>query len=111
MAFTDGRTLIYSTPPSRCKDAKIESVYDIMEMEDDQRTSLLQMDARRMRDVATFVNSYPTLDVSHELEKGDYTAGSPIILRVNLSKDVNEDDEADDQNVVAPYYPHKKMAN
>ncbi|KAJ8454807.1 hypothetical protein ONZ45_g19162 [Pleurotus djamor] len=95
----------------RCREAKIESVYDIMEMEDDQRTRLLQMDARQMRDVATFVNSYPTLDVSHELEKGEYTAGSPILLRVNLSKDVDEDDETDDQDVVAPYYPHKKMAN
>ncbi|KAG5219829.1 DEIH-box ATPase [Salix suchowensis] len=32
----------------RCKDAGVDSVYDIMEMEDDQRTSLLRMDARQM---------------------------------------------------------------
>lgn len=63
------------------------------------------------RDVATFVNSYPTLDVSHDLVKGDYTAGSPIILQVNLSKEVDDDDGADDQTVVAPFYPSKKMAN
>ncbi|THG98887.1 hypothetical protein EW026_g3361 [Hermanssonia centrifuga] len=94
----------------RCKEAKIESVYDIMEMEDEQRNELLQMDARQMRDVATFVNSYPTLDVTHELVKGDYTAGAPIILQVALSRDVDEDDE-DDQNVIAPFYPSKKMAN
>ncbi len=62
------------------------------------------------RDVATFVNSYPTLDVTHELVKGDYTAGAPIILQVALSRDVDEDDE-DDQNVIAPFYPSKKMAN
>ena len=76
----------------RCKEAKIESVYDIMEMEDDDRNALLQMDARQMRDVAAFVNSYPTLDVSHELVKGEYTAGAPIYLKVNLSKDVDEDE-------------------
>jgi pre-mRNA-splicing helicase BRR2 len=100
-----------------------------MEMEDDKRTALLQMDANKTsvnsaaevtmsntnifarRDVATFVNSYPTLDVSQELVKGDYTAGSPIVLQVTLSRDVDEEDESDDQTVVAPFYPFKKMAN
>ncbi|KAG6857079.1 hypothetical protein H0H87_009640 [Tephrocybe sp. NHM501043] len=96
----------------RCKEAGIESVYDVMEMEDDKRNELLQMTQIQMRDVAMFVNSYPTLDVSHELVKGDYTAGAPIILQVALSKDVDEDDtEGDDQTVVAPFYPSKKMAN
>lgn len=32
----------------RCKDAGIESVYDIMEMEDDKRTALLQMSQAQM---------------------------------------------------------------
>ena len=62
------------------------------------------------RDVATFVNSCPTLDVSHELVKGEYTAGSPIILKVTLARDVDNGDD-DDQTVVAPIYPHKKLAN
>ncbi|KAF8056607.1 DNA polymerase theta/eta [Lyophyllum atratum] len=96
----------------RCKDAGVESVYDVMEMEDEKRNELLQMTPAQMRDVATFVNSYPTLDVTHELVKGEYTAGAPIILQVALARDVDEDDsEADDQNVVAPFYPGKKMAN
>ncbi|KAF9226154.1 Sec63-domain-containing protein [Gyrodon lividus] len=94
----------------RCKGAGIESVYDIMEMEDDKRTELLQMDVRQMRDVATFVNSYPTLDVSFELVKGEYTAGAPILMHVALSRDADEEDP-DDQVVVAPFYPAKKMAN
>jgi pre-mRNA-splicing helicase BRR2 len=64
------------------------------------------------RDVATFVNSYPTLDVTHKLVKGEYTAGAPIILQVALARDVDDDDEeGDDQTVVAPFYPSKKMAN
>ena len=32
----------------RCKDAEIESVYDVMEMEDDQRNQLLQMTPAQM---------------------------------------------------------------
>ncbi|KAF9010868.1 Sec63-domain-containing protein [Hymenopellis radicata] len=66
------------------------------------------MSTAQMQDVAAFVNSYPTLGVSHELVKDEYTAGPPIILQVSLSRDVDEDDEEGDQNVVAPYYPAKR---
>ncbi|KIJ93294.1 hypothetical protein K443DRAFT_112249 [Laccaria amethystina LaAM-08-1] len=94
----------------RCKDAGVDSVYDVMELEDDRRNKLLQMTPDQMRDVAVFVNSYPTLDISHELVKGEYTAGAPIILQVSLARDADEEDDGD-QNVVAPFYPLKKLAN
>jgi pre-mRNA-splicing helicase BRR2 len=58
-----------------------------------------------------FVNSYPTLDVSHELVKGDYTAGAPIVLKVVLSRDADEDEDENDQLVIAPFYPSRKMGN
>ncbi|KAF8491330.1 Sec63-domain-containing protein [Russula emetica] len=80
-----------------CNDAKISSVYDIMEMEDAQRNQLLQMDSKQMRDVAAFVNSYPTLDVTHEFVKGD--------------RDVDEEEDDGDISVVAPCFPGKKTAN
>ncbi|KAF7363545.1 U5 small nuclear ribonucleoprotein helicase [Mycena sanguinolenta] len=86
---------------TRCKDAGIESVYDIMEMEDDKRVELLQMTSAQMKDVAMFVNSYPTLDVSHELVKGDYTAGAPIILQVSLTRDLDDDDEGASRRLLA----------
>ncbi|KIJ15247.1 hypothetical protein PAXINDRAFT_12158 [Paxillus involutus ATCC 200175] len=82
----------------RRKDTGINSVYDIMEMEDDKPTELLQMDVdehsplgidgprltdvSNRRDVTMFINSYPTLDVSFELEKGEHTAGAPILMHV-----------------------------
>ncbi|TFY55063.1 hypothetical protein EVJ58_g8480 [Rhodofomes roseus] len=96
---------------ARCKEAGVDSVYDIMEMEDDKRNTVLRMDTRQMRDVATFVNSYPTLDVNYELAKGDYSAGAPIPIKVSLSRDADEDTEGDDEIVVAPFYPQKKLAN
>ncbi|KAH9965547.1 putative RNA helicase [Lactifluus volemus] len=95
----------------RCNDAGISSVYDIMEMEDSQRNELLRMDSGQMRDVAAFVNSYPTLDVSHEFVKGEYTSSTPIVLQVSLSRDADEDEDEGDISVVAPYFPGKKMAN
>lgn len=82
-----------------------------MEIEDDKRNAVLRMDARQMRDVATFVNSYPTLDVNYELAKGDYTAGAAIPIKVSLSRDADEEAEGDDEIVVAPFYPLKKLAN
>ncbi|KAI9462917.1 Sec63-domain-containing protein [Lactarius psammicola] len=94
----------------RCNDAGIASVYDIMEMEDAQRNELLQMDGGQMRDVAAFVNSYPTLDVTHEFVKGEYTSSTPIVLQVSLSRDADEEDEGDIL-VVAPHFPGKKMVN
>lgn len=65
------------------------------------------------RDVATFVNSYPTLEVNYELAKGEYTAGAPITIQISLSKDADEemDVNEDDEVVVAPFYPKKKLAN
>ena len=60
------------------------------------------------------MNSYPTLEVNHELVKGEYTAGAPITLQVALSRDADEDEDGagdDDQRVVAPHYPFPKMAN
>lgn len=56
------------------------------------------------------MNSYPTLEVEPELVKDDYTSSSPIVVQVSLSRDVDDDDD-DDQRVVAPFYPHRKMAN
>ena len=50
------------------------------------------------------------MDISHELVKGEYTAGAPIILQVSLARDADEEDDGD-QNVVAPFYPLKKLAN
>jgi len=49
------------------------------------------------------------------LVEGEYTAGAPIVLQVNLSREVDEDmeegDKDADQTVVAPFYPSQKMAN
>lgn len=71
-------------------------------------------DVLHRQDVAAFVNSYPTLDVTQKLVGSDYTAGASIELEVTLSRDADEDMEEDvdaDQSVVAPFYPTQKMAN
>ena len=104
-------TSVFSQVIKRFQAAGIENIYDFQQMDDDQRTELLQMDAAQTRDVAVMANAFPNLDVSYELVKGEYTAGAPIHLKVTLARDVDEDDEDDEQIVVAPFYPAKKMVN
>lgn len=97
----------------RCKAKGIESVYDLMEMEDDDRTKLLNMTPGQLRDVATFVNAYPSLEIAHEFEEGEYTSTEPIGLKVTLSGgDEEDEDESPTEPVaVAPFYPLKKIPN
>ncbi|KAJ3888614.1 Sec63 Brl domain-containing protein [Lentinula edodes] len=91
----------------RCADAGLESVYDVMGYGGWKCKTLLH---------AAFVNSYPSLDVTQELVKGECTAGALIFLQVTLSRDVDDDDPSsgtddDDQTVIASFYPTEKMPN
>ena len=52
-------------------------------------------DSIHRRDVATFVNSYPTLEVEPEFVKDEYTSTTPIVLQVALSRDADDEDEDD----------------
>ena len=50
----------------------IESVFDVMDMEDDDRNSLLKLSDAQMQDVARFCNRYPNIELNFEvLNKGD----------------------------------------
>lgn len=95
----------------RCGEAGIESVFDLMEMEDDQRTELLQMTPNQLAAVAGFVNKYPNIEVNFEVENPEsIVAKSPAFLKVELERDVDDDEEVD-TTVHAPFYPGKKMEN
>ena len=53
---------------ARCKsnDPPVETVFDILEVEDDTRNSLLQLEPEKMSDVALFCNSYPSIELTFE---------------------------------------------
>jgi hypothetical protein len=50
---------------------KIESIFDIMEMDDDDRNSLLQLSEAEMADVARFCNRYPNIELNYEIQDKD----------------------------------------
>ena len=50
---------------------KIESIFDIMEMDDDERNALLQLSEIEMADVARFCNRYPNIELTYEVQDKD----------------------------------------
>ncbi|WVF70387.1 hypothetical protein IAT40_005177 [Kwoniella sp. CBS 6097] len=95
----------------RFKAKGLDSVYDIMELEDDERNDLLRMDDRQLARVAKFVNSYPNIEVSYSVEDADsLTSSDAITLNITLDREADEEDP-NDQVADAPHFPHKKMVS
>jgi len=89
---------------TKARGANIDSVFDIIEMENDERDDLLKMDEGQMTDVAKFCNRYPNIEMNHEVvDPEDAQTGSPTIVNVTLERE----DELQG-NVIAPFYPGKR---
>lgn len=88
----------------RCVDKGVESVFDIMDLEDEERNKLLRLDDNQMQDVARFCNRYPNIELSFEVQdKEDITAGAPV----NVVVDLDREDEQPGP-VIAPFFPQKR---
>ncbi|KAJ1680235.1 Pre-mRNA splicing [Spiromyces aspiralis] len=125
-AFWDGRDPLvkqiphFSSPQmlERCRKAQVESVYDVMDMDDEDREELLKgLQPAQVKDVAQYVNRYPNLEVSlNLLDTDEITAGSVATLQVSLDRELDEDDIAAMETkgvvppgpVMAPYFPRTK---
>lgn len=75
----------------------------------------LGLSNNQLQQAANFTNSkYPNIELEFELEDPDeITAGAASYIKVRLTRDLDEDDEAADLDttVHAPFYPSKKMEN
>lgn len=89
----------------RCKEKNIETVFDIMELEDDDRISLLQLSESQMADVARFCNRYPNIEMSYEVvDKDRIRSGQTVNVAVQLDRE----DEVTGP-VIAPFYPQVSL--
>jgi pre-mRNA-splicing helicase BRR2 len=91
--------------------APVETVFDLLDMDEDVRNDVLQMSPHKLSDVALFCNAYPNIEVAYELGvDGDVAAGEAVTMKVSLSRE-GEDDESEDAAlgvVVCPRYPAPK---
>eukprot|EP01086_Lenisia_limosa_P014921 TRINITY_DN4664_c0_g1_i2.p1 TRINITY_DN4664_c0_g1~~TRINITY_DN4664_c0_g1_i2.p1 ORF type:complete len:326 (+),score=97.24 TRINITY_DN4664_c0_g1_i2:398-1375(+) len=87
----------------------VESVLDMIEMEEaDRQKVLVNLPKEKMSDVALFCNRYPNVDVAHELMTGESAeAGDMASLAVVLDRDLDDEDPSPG-NVFAPRYPQAK---
>lgn len=82
----------------------VESVFDIMELEDEDRNKLLNMTDMQMADVARFCNRYPNIELAYEvLDKDDLSSGQSVNIEVKLERE----DEVTGP-VIAPFFPTKR---
>ncbi|OWK10391.1 hypothetical protein Celaphus_00005853, partial [Cervus elaphus hippelaphus] len=88
----------------RCTDKGVESVFDIMEMEDEERNALLQLSDSQIADVARFCNRYPNIELSYEVvDKDAIRSGGPVVVLVQLERE-----EEVTGPVIAPLFPQKR---
>ncbi|GAV65809.1 DEAD domain-containing protein/Helicase_C domain-containing protein/Sec63 domain-containing protein [Cephalotus follicularis] len=93
----------------RCQEnpgKSIETVFDLVEMEDDERRELLQMSDAQLLDIARFCNRFPNIDMSYDVIEGENVgAGEDITLQVTLERDLGRTEVG---SVDAPRYPKTK---
>ena len=72
----------------KCVAAEIESVFDIMELEDAERNKLLSFNQDEMADIARFCNRYPNIELQYEvLDKDNLRSGRTVNVSVNLERE------------------------
>ena len=90
----------------RCKEKGVESVDDILDLEDSERNTILQLSDSQMQDVARFCNRYPNVHVSHEvLNQDSLVSNESVTVQIQLER---EDEETLSPYVVAPFFPQKR---
>ncbi|KAJ1832071.1 Pre-mRNA splicing, partial [Coemansia sp. RSA 2708] len=95
----------------RCKQAGIESVFDLMDMEDSERAQLLHgLSTRQVAEIAGFVNRYPNIEVEHQIVDADtITAGASMAVELSLDREWDEDEDGEVPGpAIAPFFPYTR---
>lgn len=88
---------------ARCEAKDVTSVFDILELEDDDRNRLLQLSETKMAEVARFCNRYPSINLDYEVvDAGAVHSGRTVNVEVVLER------EDEPGPVIAPFFPHKR---
>lgn len=93
-------------------DPPVETVFDLIDMDSDERDALLNLSPDKMSDVALFCNSYPNIELSYEcdFEGAEVVASDTVTIIVSLQREMS-DDEIDPSTigkVICPRFPEEK---
>ena len=81
----------------KCKAAGVEGIFDLMDMEDEPRNKLLEMNELEMMDVARFCNNYPGLDLEYKVEDADNIMSEDnVTLLIDIERELDEDEDEEE---------------
>lgn len=90
----------------KCAEKEVETIFDLMDMEDADRNALLQLSDAKMAQVAAVCNKYPNVALEYEIaDKDEIGAGDQVEMTVKIERE-NEGDIGGP--VHAPNYPKDK---
>lgn len=90
---------------NKCNQCGVENIFDLVEMEDNERVKLLGMTEGEMEDVAKFCNSYPNIELNFVVDHPEQVAqDDAVAVSVNLEREIGGDMHV----VQAPFYPLDK---
>jgi pre-mRNA-splicing helicase BRR2 len=100
-------------------ESSVDSVLDILDMDDDVREKCLSSVMEHMNEIAHFCNMYPSIDVKYDVkkQKGKDTIdwGDTITLTVYVERDGDEDEDEDedeaDQSIPPPVLSRFPVGN
>eukprot|EP00298_Acanthocystis_sp_HF-20_P013056 c20188_g1_i1.p1 GENE.c20188_g1_i1~~c20188_g1_i1.p1 ORF type:complete len:1637 (-),score=765.18 c20188_g1_i1:25-4935(-) len=97
----------------KCHKSGAENVFELMELEDDERKKLLGFNSSQMADVARWCNRYPNIECTYEIEdRDDIHAGDSVTVVVNLKRDADESEYQQSlPPVLSSHYPRRKDEN
>ena len=90
--------------PQECKEAGVETVFDLLDLEDAKRDALLGMSETEMADVARVCNRYPDVQLAFQLSAPRVAEGEAVQVAVELEREW----EGDVPPVDAPLFPGRR---
>lgn len=90
----------------RAKAKGVDTVFGLLELEDDVRSEILSMDGAQLADVAKFCNNYPSIEIEYKVDAEIVNVGDTVTMDVSLERENDLNGLA--PPVIAPLFPQKK---
>ncbi|CCK71247.1 ATP-dependent RNA helicase BRR2 KNAG_0G01900 [Huiozyma naganishii CBS 8797] len=89
----------------KCKEQGVETVYDVMALDDEERESIIQLENKRLATLAQFINNYPNVELTWKMKSiEEVKAGQPVLVTVSLKRD----EVPETLKVTSEVYPFEK---
>lgn len=73
---------------AKCANKNVETVYDIMALEDEEREDIMPANESEVFEIANFVNNYPNIELEYLIEQTEtFKAGERTKINVTLTRD------------------------